>query len=71
MQSIINNASSSIQQAYGIGYSDAIIYMKLLLLDVLGSALGILALLLQYIIALAVISAIVIVVYQSFRLFEN
>jgi len=71
MDTIITNASSTFSTAVGFTWADTITYMKSLLLLIIGSGLGLLQVLLPYIIALVIISAIVYFIYRAFRFFRH
>ena len=71
MDTIISNASSTFSTAVGFTWADTITYMKSLLLLIIGSGLGLLQVLLPYIIALVIISAIVYFIYRAFRFFRH
>jgi hypothetical protein len=71
MDTVITTASSTFTTAMGFNWSDVVAYMKTLLLLVIGSGLGLLQVLLPYIIALVIISAIVYFLYRAFRFFKH
>jgi len=71
MDTIVNNASTTFSNAVGFQWNDVIVWMKSLLLLVIGSGLGLLQILLPYIIALIVIGAIVYFLYRAFRFFRH
>ncbi len=64
----ITNASESFTAAIGLSWSDAALYMKGIMLLVLGSGLGVLVSLLPYIIALVVIAAMAYFSYRGFTI---
>lgn len=71
MDTIITNASSTFSTAVGFTWADTIVFMKSLLLLIIGSGLGLLQVLLPYIIALVIISAVVYFIYRAFRFFRH
>ena len=71
MDTIISNASSTFTTAVGFNWSSVVAYMKELLMLVIGSGLGLLQVLMPYIIALVIISAVVYFLYRGFRFFKH
>lgn len=71
MDTIISTASTTFSNAVGFNWSDVVLFMKQLLLLIVGSGLGLLETLLPYIIALVTISAIVYFIYRAFRFFKH
>lgn len=71
MDSIISNASTTFTTATGFSWDSVVVYMKSLLLLVIGSGLGLLETLMPYIIALVIIGAIVYFVYRAFQFFRH
>lgn len=71
MDTVINTASTTFTTAMGFTWADTVVYMKSLLLLVIGSGLGLLETLMPYIIALVVIAAIVYFLYRAFRFFRH
>jgi hypothetical protein len=71
MDAIIATASSTFLAALGFNWASVILFMKDLLLLVIGSGLGLLESMLPYIIALVIIGAIVYFLYRAFRFFRH
>lgn len=71
MDTIIANATSTFNTTVGFEISDVVTWMGDLLKLVMGTGLGLLQALLPWIVALAVISAIVYFLYKAFRFFRH
>jgi len=71
VSSIISNASSSIDQAFGFGFENGVSYMKVQLLSILGSFLMLLEGIIGFVIAIIVIFTIVVLIYRGFRYFKH
>lgn len=71
LQTIINNASSTFQTTTTFGLSSVVDFMKGLINLVIGAGLGVLQQLMPWIVALAVISAIVYFLYRAFKFFQH
>lgn len=71
MQTIINNASSTIANSLGISFADMTTFMAGQLSLVIGAGLGVLQSLLPYILGVVVLGAIVYFLYRGFRFFAH
>jgi len=70
-QQMIGNASSTFTQSLGFGWQGVVGFMGGMLLNVIGSGMGVLMLILKYIIALLTIWWIVYFAYKAFRFFKH
>lgn len=72
MQGIINTATSSFQTTTGFSFADVVSWVGDNLIKLfIGSGVGLLDALKNWIVALIVISAIVYFAYRAFRLFKH
>jgi hypothetical protein len=68
---LITTANNSLADSLDITFSDAVDWLSVILLFIIGSWLGLLNPLLPWVIALVVISAIVYFLYRTFRYFNH
>jgi len=71
LDAIIATATSTFNTTTGFELSAVIAWMKTQLLLVLGTGLAVLQALIPYILALAVVAAIVYFLYKAFRFFRH
>jgi hypothetical protein len=71
MDTMISTATSTFATTTGFSFSDVVAFMATQAKLVIGSGLGLLEALLPWIIALAVIGAIVYFLYRAFRFFRH
>ena len=71
MQTVIDNASSTITSALGFGLGDLLDFMKTQLLLIMGGGLGMLQGLMVYIVFLAVATGVIYFLYRAFTFFRH
>lgn len=71
MQTIIDNASSTIQSNLGFGLSDLLAFMKDQFLLIMGGGLGMLQGLMVYIVFLALATGVIYFLYRAFAFFRH
>ena len=71
MQTIINNASSTITSELGFGLGDLLAFMKTQFLLIMGGGLGMLQGLMVYIVFLAIATGVIYFLYRAFTFFRH
>jgi hypothetical protein len=71
MGALIATSTTLFQTTTGLQFSDVIAWMSGLILEVIGSGLAVLYYLMPWIIALAVLGAIIYFLYRAFRFFRH
>lgn len=71
MQTIINNASSTITSTLGFGLGDLLAFMQTQFLLIMGGGLGMLQGLMVYIVFLAIATGVIYFLYRAFTFFRH